>query len=455
MKSNKDKLKQKNKNYYLFYPKLAALSFFVLILIGTVLLMLPISVKDGKVGFIDALLTATSASCVTGLVAFDTFTKWTLFGQIVILCLIQIGGLGFITIITILTRFLKTHLSLKEKILFKESVGSIFTGDLKSLGRTVLLGTMIFEIAGTLLLSTQFIPSMGLKNGIYTSVFLSVSAFCNAGFDVMGRIQESSSLVTVNDNPVILITIALLIIIGGIGFIVWDDIRYNKFNFKRYGLHTKITLTTTAVLLVLSTILYLVFEWSNTLGDMNLGEKILNAFFTATTTRTAGFNSVPVGDMSDASKFTTYFLMFIGGSSGSTAGGIKTSTLAVLFLSTVSTLKNTKDVSVFGKRIKDELVRKATAIMFINISIITVSSLILSLLEPELNYFDILFECFSAMGTVGMTVGITPLLGNASRIIITLLMFVGRVSSLTFALSFRFESKTTSTQKPLGNMLVG
>lgn len=457
MRKIKKKIKQKNKNknYYLIYPKIVASSFFLLILIGTALLMLPVSIKTGNVSFVDALLTATSATCVTGLIAFDTFTKWTLFGQIVILCLIQIGGLGFITIITLMLRFLKKRVSLKEKILLKESIGSIFTGDLKSLGKTVVLGTMITEIAGAIILSTQYIPLMGVKNGIYTSVFLSVSAFCNAGFDVMGRVEPGSSLITVNDNPIILITIAMLIIIGGIGFIVWNDLISCKFNFKKYTVHTKLTLVTTAVLLLAGVVVYMIFEFNNTFADMTFLEKLFNAFFTSATTRTAGFNSVPTGEMADISKFFTDLLMLVGGSSGSTAGGIKTSTLAILFLCVTATIRNSKDIEAFGKKIENNLVKKAIAILFINSSIAVVSSVVLAAIEPSLNYFDILFECFSAISTVGMTAGITSSLSVASRLIITLLMFVGRVSSLTFVFSFRLENNTKTIQKPVGNMLVG
>lgn len=276
--SERTKKRLKNKNYYSSYPKLVVLSFLGLILTSTVLLMLPVSVKNGNVSFLDALFTATSAGCVTGLIVFDTFSKWTLFGQMVIICTIQIGGLGFITIMTMLTRFIKKRVSLKEKLLLRESVGTIYSGEMKSLVKTVLSGTILFEVLGAVILATQFIPQMGIKNGLYTSVFLSISAFCNAGFDIMGRIEPGSSLITVNDNPVILLTLSMLIIIGGIGFIVWDDICKRKANFKRYTVHTKLTLVTTAVFLIVSAILFAVFEWNNTFSDMPIWQKLLNAF---------------------------------------------------------------------------------------------------------------------------------------------------------------------------------
>lgn len=451
----RNKRKAHIRNYYSTYPKIVALSFFLIIIIGTGLLMLPISVKDGSVSFIDALFTATSATCVTGLVQFDTFTKWTLFGQLVILCMIQIGGLGFITLIMLLARFVRQRVSVKQKILLKESIGSIFTGDLRRLGKTVIGGTVFFEAAGAILLSIHFIPQMDFKNGLYTSVFLSVSAFCNAGFDVMGRIEAGSSLITVNDSPLVLLTISALIIIGGIGFIVWDDIKENKFNLKKYSFHTKITLSVTAILLLAGTALYYIFEENNTLADMSFGKGLLNAFFTSTTTRTAGFNSISTGDMTGASKMLTYILMFIGGSSGSTAGGIKTSTFAVICMAVISVIRQSDTCERFGRRISDEYIRKAVAVFFTNLALVFFASFIISVAQPSLDYYDVLFECFSAMGTVGMSTGITPLLSLSSKIVITALMFIGRVTSLIFVFTFRFDINKKSVLKPLGNLLVG
>lgn len=455
MDNNKRKRKIKNRNYYSSYPRLVALSFIILILAGTILLMLPISVKSGNVSFSDALFTATSASCVTGLIRFDTFTKWTLFGQLVILCMIQIGGLGFITIITILTRFIKKRFSLKDGLMLKESMGTIYKGDLKSLVNVVAAGTVLFEVLGAVILSTQFIPQMGFKNGLYTAVFLSVSAFCNAGFDVMGRIDPGSSLITVNDNPIILLTISALIIIGGLGFIVWDDIYRKKGRFKRLSIHTKITVITTIALLLISAVLFAVFEWNNTLNNMPVWQKILNAFFAGVTPRTAGFNSIATSEMSSISKILTYILMFIGGSSGSTAGGIKTATLAVLVLCALSTLRNKKDIDVFDRRITDDTIRKASSIVTINLFAIFVSSIIISLFQSESSYSDILFECISAIGTVGMTTGLTPQLAPVPEIIIALMMFIGRVTSLVFAFSILFMNNNATSKKPIGNILIG
>ncbi len=448
-------IKIKDRNYNFAYPKIAAAGFILLILLGTGLLMLPISVKGSGVSFTDALFTATSASCVTGLIVFDTFTKWTLFGQIVILCLIQIGGLGFITLLSLLVRFIRKKLSIKEKMLLKESIGSTYTGDFKQLIIKVVIGTALFEIIGALILCTQFIPDMGFKNGLYTSVFLSVSAFCNAGFDVLGRIQPSSSLVSVNDNPVILLTISALIIIGGIGFIVWDDICTNKLNLKKYNLHTKLTLIATAVLLFGGAIIYFVFERQNTLKDMSLPQAALNSFFSSVTARTAGFNSTVSSELTGASKMLTNVLMFIGGSSGSTAGGVKTSTVAVLFLCVIATVKGKRDIEAFDRRIDTNAVRKAASILFINIGEIFIASVLISALQRELSYSDVLFECTSALGTVGMTTGITPSLELVPKLIIALLMFTGRLTSLVFALVFIINKKSSVSQKPKATVLIG
>ena len=253
----------KDKNYSLTYPKIAALGFAGIVIIGSILLMLPISSKTGNVHYIDALFTATSATCITGLVTFDTFTNWTVFGQIVIIVLIQIGGLGFITLLSLAVRMTKQKMSLKQKMLLKESVGSLNLGDVKRLFSSVIIFTFSCELAGAALLSTRFIPLAGLRRGVYMSLFTSISAFCNAGFDLMGMFSPSSSLTTVNGDPVILITISLLIVFGGLGFIVWQDMKSVKFKYKKFSPYTKLILITTAILLIGGSVLFLFFEYKN------------------------------------------------------------------------------------------------------------------------------------------------------------------------------------------------
>lgn len=443
------------KNYSLTYSRIVAIGFALLILIGTALLMLPISSKSGNVSFSDALFTATSAACITGLVPFDTFTGWTYFGQLVLISLIQTGGLGFITMLALIVKLTKRKMSLKQKMLLKESVGSLTLGDVKELVKSVLIFTASCESAGALLLMTRFIPLAGIKHGIYMSVFTSISAYCNAGFDLMGMFSPSSSLITVNHDPIVLITISLLIIMGGLGFIVWEDMKHNKFRYSSFTVHTKLTLITTLVLLFGGTVLFFIFEYHQTLSGMPLGTKILNAFFCSVTPRTAGFNSVDISAMTSNSKMLTILFMFIGGSSASTAGGVKTSTIAVLFLCLLSDIRNKEEIDAFGKRITLETIKKAVSVVMINLVEIFIAVVLISTLQGDLSLSDIIFECTSAMGTAGMTAGITHLLGTASKVIIIMLMYLGRLTSLIFALSFVRSKPKTSTKKPKCNVMVG
>lgn len=443
------------KNYSLTYPKIVSIGFALLILIGTALLMLPISSKYDSVSFNDALFTATSATCITGLVPFDTFSSWTLFGQIVIISLIQIGGLGFITMLAVIVKIAKRKMSLKQKILLKEAIGSTSLGDVKELVKAVLMFTGCCEIAGALLLMTRFIPLAGLKRGIFMSVFTSISAFCNAGFDLMGMFAPSSSLVTVNNDPIVILTISLLIVFGGLGFIVWMDMRQCHFKFSALTVHSKLTIITTSVLLLGGTVLFLIFEYNNTLNGMNFGTKMLNAFFCSVTPRTAGFNSVDIASMSPSSKMLTIMLMFIGGSSGSTAGGVKTTTIAVLFLCLISNMRNKDEINAFDRQITLGTVRRAVSVSFINFIEIIIGVFIISIAQGNLPITDVFFECTSAMGTVGITTGITPQLNIISQMVIIILMYIGRLTSLIFALSFVATKQKTTTQKPKGYIMVG
>lgn len=447
----------KKKKYSLTYPRIAAIGFALIILIGAGLLMLPISTKNGSVSFIDALFTATSATCITGLVPFDTFTTWSVFGQLVILCLIQTGGLGFITILALLTKIINKRISLKQKMMLKDSVGSLTIGEIKSLIRSVISITAITEAAGAVILAFRFVPMVhNLRRGIYMAVFTSVSAYCNAGFDLMGCIAPSSSLTSVNNDAVVLITISLLIVIGGLGFFVWEDVRKCRFNPKKLREHSKLTIVSTVVLLVLGAVLMFVFEYNNQFKDMSLPQKLLNALFCSVTPRTAGFNSIDTGAMTAQSKLVTIVLMFIGGSSGSTAGGVKTTTVAVLLLCVVSTLKNGNELSVFKKRIENDVVKKSAAVVMIGMCEIFTATVILSVAQGDMfSLSDILFECTSAIGTVGMTTGITPMLSPLSKTVIMLLMYIGRMTSLIFALSFISNKPKTTAKLPKGNLMIG
>lgn len=447
--------KETSKNFSLTYPKIVAIGFALLVAVGTALLMLPISSRAGSVSFMDALFTATSATCITGLVPFDTYTSWTMFGQIVIITLIQIGGLGFITMLSIFLSLTKKRYSLKYKMLLKESIGSLNLGDVKGLVKSVLIFTFCCEGAGALLLMTRFIPMTNAKTGILMSIFTSISAYCNAGFDLMGMFSPSSSLTTVNGDPVIILTISLLVIFGGLGFIVWENMRQSKFNPKNFSPYSKLVLITTALLLVAGTVLFLVFEYSDTFVGMSIGKKLLNAFFCAVTPRTAGFNSVDIASMSSPSKMLTIIFMFIGGSSGSTAGGVKTVTIAVLVLCVFTSMRNKDDIEVFGKRISDDVVKRAISVSFINFIEIIIATIVITLAQSNFKLIDVIFECTSAIGTVGMTAGITSQLSILSQGVIIALMYIGRLTSLIFALSFVNTKPKTTTQKPKCDIMVG
>lgn len=445
----------KKSNYSLTYPKIVAVGFALLILLGSALLMLPISSKQGGVSYIDALFTATSATCITGLVPFDTFTNWSVFGQLVIICLIQVGGLGFITVLSVVVNLLKKKMSLKQKMLLKEGVGSLNLGDVKELVKAVLIFTAACEITGAVILSVRFIPLAGVRRGIYMALFTSVSAFCNAGFDLMGMFSPSSSLMTVNDDPVVILTVSALIVFGGLGFIVWQDMKRCKFKAKSFSVHTKLVLISTALLISVGAVLFFAFEYNNTLSNMNFTTKAMNALFCSITPRTAGFNSVDTGALTSQSKMLTVILMFIGGSSGSTAGGVKTTTIAVLILCVIATTRNKESVDVFDRRITLDTVKSAVSVVCINFMEILAGVILISFIQNEFSLIDIIFECASAMGTVGMSTGITPDLNSASKIVIIVLMYIGRLTSVIFALSFVAAKPKITTQKPKGRVMVG
>lgn len=444
------------KHRTLSYPAYIAIGFFILIFTGALLLTLPISSKNGEfTNFLDAFFTATSASCVTGLIIADTYVKWTVFGQLVILSMIQIGGLGFMTVITMFSLFFKRKIGLKERGLLQESISTMYIGGIVRLMKRILLGTLIFEEAGAIILALRFIPRMGLKSGIYCGIFHSVSAFCNAGFDLLGRYGECSSLTTFQSDPVVCITIGCLIVIGGIGFLVWDDIAKEKYHFKNYQLHTKLALTVTGILILGGTIVLFFFERNNTIAGMSLTDGVVNSFFGAVTPRTAGFNSVDTASLTDASKFFTIILMFIGGSPGSTAGGIKTTTLAVLFVTLRATLRGSDNNNVFGRRLQDNVLKRASAVICINTLLSFAAVLIISSTNAGIGLVDIIFEVFSAMGTVGMSTGITRSIDSIAKAVLIFLMYCGRVGSLSFAILFIEKKSSSAIQKPTEKIIIG
>lgn len=435
--------------------RMIAFGFALIIVIGTILLSLPIATKTGETDLLTALFTATSATCVTGLVAADTYQNWTLFGQLVILCMLQVGGLGFMTIGVYISILLKRRIGLQERATLHESVNTLEIAGVVRLVKKIVQGAFIIEGTGALLLATRFIPCFGWANGIYFSIFHSISAFCNGGFDLMGIDEAYSSLVSYEGDILVNVVICLLILIGGIGFIVWDDVLKHKWHFKKYLLHSKIVLATTLGLTVAGTLLFLIFENNATLAGMTPIEKLLGALFASVTPRTAGFNTVDTGAMSNAGTLLTMLLMFIGGSPGSTAGGAKTTTMVVLLFYAVAMIRNREDINLFGRRLSADVVRKANAVVVINFSLAFGAACAIMALQPAIPMPDVVFEVLSAINTVGMTTGITRELGVISKLIVAVLMYCGRLGSLSFALVLAKKPSTNHVREPQEKIIVG
>ncbi len=432
-------------------PRILALGFGGLILLGAFLLNLPIASQDGQsIGFINSFFTAASSVCVTGLVVVNTAYHWTLFGQIVIITLIQMGGLGFMTLATIVALVMGKKISLKERLVIKEQLNQETMSGLVRLTKYVILATFIIEGLGALLLATRFIPEYGIKTGIWYSVFHAISAFCNAGFDILG-----DSIAPYVGDAVINLTICGLIILGGLGFTVYIDIFRNKI-FRRFHLHTKLVLLITAFLLIGGAVIFYLLEMNNpeTLANLSFSERVLASFFQSTVPRTAGFYSVNMGSLYDTSVFLLIFLMFIGGSPGSTAGGIKTTTFGALVLTTMSVIRGDKDVVVFKKRLSYDVINKAIAIIMVELLIVIGVSFILTITESA-GFLDLLFETTSAIATVGLTTGITPDLSDFGKVLLSVTMYVGRVGPLTMAFAFSRKHKHLNFKYSEGNIIVG
>ena len=435
--------------------QLIALGFFLLILCGAFMLMLPIASRDGTVTpFTTALFTATSSTCVTGLILVDTYTHWSIFGQLVILLLIQIGGLGFITLGTAVSLILRRKIGLAQRGWIKESFNVLDIGGVVRLIRRVLKGTLFFEGLGAIILAIRFYPRMGLIQSIYYGIFHSISAFCNAGFDLMGKYEQFSSFTSYYDDPVVNFTICGLILIGGIGFIVWSDLAEHKWHFHKYALQTKMVLTASTVLVLGGALLFYLLEGNRLYADMSMTGKICSALFNAVTPRTAGFNTTDTSALSEGSKLLTIILMFIGGGSGSTAGGVKVATIFVLLLHLRSTLMRSMGTNIFGRRIEDATVTKAAALLCTYLFCILTATLAICGMQ-NFAIGEALFEVTSALCTVGMTTGITGQLNLMSQLIIVFLMYIGRLGSLSFALSFTDHKKLTHITQPVERINIG
>ena len=440
--------------------QIMVIGFALIILIGAILLNMPISTQNGdNIGFLDALFTSTSAVCVTGLIAVDTATYWSFFGQLVIITLIQIGGLGFMTVTTLFALIIKKRINLRERLLIQESLNQIDLSGLVKLTRYILLTTFIIEGCGAILLSTVFIPQFGLYKGVWYSIFHAISAFCNAGFDLMGVISGPfSSLTYYVNNFTITITISLLIILGGIGYPVILDVIKNR-KLSKLNLHSKVVLFTTAILILFGMIFILGLEFNNpqTLGKLGFGGKILASLFQSVTLRTAGFNTIDLGLMKESSIFLMMILMFIGASPASTGGGVKTTTVATLVLTVKSFILEKQDIEVCERRIGESTVKKSLGIFLLGITVVVMGTLIISITDPDFNILDVGFEVVSAIATVGLSIGGSPNLSVLGKIFIMLFMFMGRVGSLTIfmALASRGVKNNSPIKYPEGKIIVG
>lgn len=425
--------------------------FASVILFGAILLMLPIASKCGKITpFNEALFTSTSAVCVTGLVIQDTGTYWTMFGQIVIITLIQIGGLGVITVAACFALLSGRKISLKQRTTMQEAIAAPKVGGIVRLTGFVLKATFIFELIGALAMMPVFVNTKGFK-GIWIALFHSISAFCNAGFDILGTPDKMySSLTAYAKNPVITVTIMCLIVVGGLGFLTWEDILNNKYHFKRYRLQSKVILLTTVFLILVPAIFFFLVDFK----DMEIKERILSAFFQSITPRTAGFNTVDLAIMTGAGQAIIIVLMLIGGSPGSTAGGMKTTTFAVLLANTFAIFRRREDAQMFGRRLENTAVKNAATIFMVYLSLPFSAAVVISEVE-SLPFKDCLFEAASAIGTVGLTLGITTKIGVFSQFILMLLMFLGRVGGLTLIYAALSGTNNRLSKLPQEKITVG
>ncbi|HIX09011.1 MAG TPA: Trk family potassium uptake protein [Firmicutes bacterium] len=437
------------------------LGYLILILAGSFLLMLPFAKQSGEWGtfadYVDGLFTATSATCVTGLTPVVTGVHWTVFGQVVILLLIQIGGLGFTTLVSILFMAIGgKSFGLYERTAMVQSVGGSKLTGVKKLVKRILIGTLIFEAAGALLLMIRFVPQYG-GIGVWYSVFHSISAFCNAGFDIVGL--QGQSLVDYARDPLVSLVICFLIIIGGLGFCVWGDVADCKGNPRKFSFYTRLALIGTAVLLVVGTALFMVFEWNNPgYAGFNFGDKLLCSFFNATTARTAGYFTTDPATLSNSGTLLMIILMFIGACSGSTGGGIKVSTFTVILFGMFSVMRGKKDITIGKRRIDQGTLSQALAVFVAYLVLTITATLLINAIEPDaVAAFDaVMFETVSAIGTVGLTMALTPSLGIASELILIVLMYLGRVGILTFAFALKRAKKSeAAVRRPVDSVFIG
>ncbi|MEB3752569.1 Ktr system potassium uptake protein B [Geobacillus icigianus] len=444
----------KRKGAFLDPPKILVLGFALIILAGALLLTLPMATVNGKgLPFLDALFTATSATCVTGLVVVDTGTTFTLFGQLVILALIQVGGLGFMTFATLFAFLLGKRISLKERLLLQEALNQLTIEGIVRLVKRIFIFTIVIEGVGGVLLSLRFALDMPVGRAIYFGFFHAISNFNNAGFDLMGEFRSLTGYV---DDPVVSLVVPLLIILGGIGFIVMNEV-YEYRQTRRLSLHTKVVVVTTGWLLLASMALILLLEWNNpkTMGPLSLSGKLLSAFYQAVTPRTSGSNTLNIPDLTQPTLFLIIFLMFVGASPGSTGGGIKTTTFTTLLGAVWSQIRGKEDVVLFRNRIIYDTVYKSLTVTMSGLFVVMLVTMVLTVTESGKDFLMILFEATSAFGTVGLSMGLTPELSPLGKMVIILTMFAGRVGPLTIAYAVTLRRQPDPFRYPKGRMMIG
>ncbi len=437
--------------------QIIALTFLGIILLGSLLLVLPVASRSGtSVGYLTALFTSTSATCVTGLVLGDTWTLWSGFGQVVILCLIELGGLGFMSAASLVFFLFRKKVGLRQRMVMAQALSLNEMEGVVRLQKIVLLGSLLIQGVGALILTARFLPDYGLRRSLMWGVFHAVSAFCNAGFDIFGVVAPGQSVMYFNDDIVVCLTLMALITVGGLGFFVWEEILSRR-SFKKFSIYTKLVLVTSAVLILSGTLVFLVLEWNNpeTIGTMPVWQKVLNALFQSVTLRTAGFASVDQGKLTDAGKAVSVLLMLVGGSSGSTAGGIKTVTFVVLLLFLYHRMRGRNTITVFRRTVPGEKVMDAMTIVSVVAALCIAGAIFICVTSP-VSFVDSLFEAASALATVGVTAGATASLSLVAKLLIILFMYFGRVGVLTISLGFLIGNKATERYHYANtNLLIG
>ena len=454
MSFSKKALRKKRK---LTPTQIIAVTFALIVLAGTLLLMLPISSRSGQsAGILPSLFTATSATCVTGLIWGDTWTMWSGFGQIVILTMIEIGGLGFMSIASLVVFALRRKIGLKQRLVIAQALSVNEMESVVRLQKWVLRGSLTVQLTGATILFLRFWPQYGVRQAAIWGIFHAVSGFCNAGFDIVGSIAPDANMMVFNDDPVVLITLMALIIVGGLGFFVWEEVATVR-SFKKFSVYTKMVLVISGSLIVIGSALILLLEWQNpnTLGQMPVWQKVLNACFQSVTLRTAGFASVDQAALTESGKAVSILLMFVGGSSGSTAGGLKTVTVLVLILFVLARARGKQTVTVFRRTVPHEKIMDAATIVALVVGLAAVGAIFITATSP-VSFLDALFETASALATVGLTAGVTPLLSIPAKLMIIVFMYFGRVGILTISLGFLMGDKAEDRFRYAdANLLIG